>query len=143
MVRDAEKFKAEDEAQRERIEAKNGLENYAYSLRNTVRDEQLASKFSDSDKATLNAAVDAALQWVEQNPTAEKKDYEEKQKELEGKCMPIMAKLGGQEGGDMGGMPGGFPGGGFPGGGFPGGAAPGGGAPGPSTSQGPTVDDVD
>jgi len=145
MVRDAEKFKAEDEQQRERIEAKNHLENYAYSLRNTVRDEQLASKFSDSDKSTLNSAVDAALQWVEQNPNAEKKDYEEKQKELEGKCMPIMAKLGGQEGGDMGGMPGGFPGGGFPGGGFPGGpggAAPGGGA-GPSTSQGPTVDDVD
>jgi len=75
MVRDAEKFKAEDEQQRERIEAKNHLENYAYSLRNTVRDEQLASKFSDSDKSTLNSAVDAALQWVEQNPNAEKKDY--------------------------------------------------------------------
>jgi len=145
MVRDAEKFKQEDEKQRERIEAKNHLENYAYSLRNTVRDEQLASKFSDSDKATLNGAVDSVLQWVEQNPNGEKEDYEKKQKELEDKCMPIMAKLGGGgEGGMPGGMPGGFPGGGFPGGGFPGGAP--GGAPGgsgPSTSQGPTVDDVD
>jgi L1 cell adhesion molecule like protein len=134
MVRDAEKFKQEDEAQREKVEAKNHLENYAYSLRNTVRDEQLASKFSDSDKATLNSAVDAALQWVEQNPNAEKNEFEEKQKELEGKCMPIMAKLGGEGGGQEGGMPGGFPGG-APGG-F-GGGAPGGGA------QGPTVDDVD
>jgi len=141
MVRDAEKFKQEDENQRERIEAKNHLENYAYSLRNTVRDEQLASKFSDSDKATLNSAVDAALQWVEQNPNAEKGEFEEKQKELEGKCMPIMAKLGGGGGedGGMGGMPGGFPGGGFPGGGAPGGF--GGGAP--SGGSGPTVDDVD
>jgi len=144
MVRDAEKFKQEDEKQRERIEAKNHLENYAYSLRNTIRDEQLASKFSDSDKSTLNGAVDAALQWVEQNPNAEKEDYEKKQKELEDKCMPIMAKLGGGgEGGMPGGMPGGFPGGGFPGGapgGFPGGGSPG---AGPSTSAGPTVDDVD
>jgi len=143
MVRDAEKFKQEDEAQRERVESKNHLENYAYSIRNTVRDEQLASKFSDADKATLNGAVDSALQWVEQNPNANKEDFDKRQKELEDKCMPIMAKLGGggAEGGMPGGMPEGFPGGGFPGGGFPGaGGAPGGGAP---SSQGPTVDDVD
>jgi L1 cell adhesion molecule like protein len=151
MVRDAEKFKKEDEGQRERIEAKNHLENYAYSLRNTVRDEQLASKFSDADKATLNTAVDAALKWVEENPNAEKEQFDAKQKELEGKCMPIMAKLGGEGGqqGGEGGFPGGpggaggFPGGGFPGGGFPGAGGAGGAGHGPATPQGPTVDDVD
>jgi len=153
MVRDAEKFKREDEVQRERVEAKNHLENYAYSLRNTVRDEQLAAKFSDADKATLNGAVDAALKWVEEHAQASKEEFEAQQKELEGKCMPIMAKLGGAGGDGEGPMPGGdggFPGGGFPGGagGFPGGGFPGAGGPaggfgGPQTPQGPTVDDVD
>jgi len=152
MVRDAEKFKREDEVARERIEAKNHLENYAYQIRNTVRDEQLASKFSDSDKSTLNTAVDAALKWAEEHANATKEEYDEKQKELENKCMPIMAKLGGGGGGEDGGMPGGMPGGfpggagGFPGGGFPGGAGGAGGFGGgaaPSTPQGPTVDDVD
>jgi len=44
MVRDADKYKAEDEKNREKIEAKNGLENYAYSLRNTLKDEKVSGK---------------------------------------------------------------------------------------------------
>jgi len=141
MVADAEKFKRQDEETREKIEGKNHLENYAYSLRSAIRDEAVAGKLTDSDKSTITSAVDAALKWVEENPTATKDAFEAKQKELEQKCMPIMAKLGGA-GGAPGEMPeGGFPGGaGFPGGGFPGAGA---GGAGPSTPQGPTVDDVD
>jgi len=140
MVADAEKFKRQDEETREKIEAKNHLENYAYSLRSAVRDETISAKMSDSDKSTINTAVDAALKWVEENTTAAKDAFEAKQKELEAKCMPIMSKLGGGAPGAEGGMPeGGFPGGGFPGG--AGGAGAGG--AGPSTPQGPTVDDVD
>jgi len=135
MVADAEKFKAKDEEHRERVEAKNHLENYAYSLRSAVRDEQVSSKMSDSDKSTINAAVETALKWAEENAQASKEAFEEKQKELEGKCMPIMAKLGGGAGGAPGGAD-------FGGGaGFGGGGGGGGGASPPH--QGPQVDDVD
>jgi len=114
MVRDAEKFKAEDEKNRERIEAKNGLENYAYSLRNTMNDQQVGDKLQQADKDALHAAVDETIKWLDSNQTAEKEEFEHKQKTLEGVANPIMQKLyaqGGAPGGgmpDMGGMPGGF-----------------------------------
>ena len=57
MVTEAEKFSQEDEAQKKKIEAKNGLENYAYSLRNTMKDDKLKDKFGDGDKQTLEDKV--------------------------------------------------------------------------------------
>jgi len=127
MVKEAEAHKADDEKNKSRIEAKNGLENYAYSLKNTVRDDKVADKLDSGDKDRLNKAIDDTLSWLESNQNAEKDDYEAKQKELEGTAMPIMTKLyqgGGMPGGmPEGGMPGGFPGG------APGGAAPGGASP--------------
>jgi len=149
MVAEAEKYKDDDKKQKERIEAKNGLENYAYSLRSSLSDQALASKLSDDDRTKINAAIDSALSWFEKNPAAEKEEFEAKQKELEATAMPIMAKLAGGAGGEGGFPGGGFPGGGFPGGegGFPGGGFPGaeGGFPGQggSAGRGPTVDDVD
>jgi len=158
MVKDAEKFKGEDEKQREKIEAKNGLENYAYNIRNTLKEENLASKLSAEDKAAIEQAVNDAIHWLESHPTAEKSDYEERQKMLEGVVHPIFTRMYQQAGGGAGGPAGagGFPGGGFPGagpsggaGGFPGGAGgfPGGGFPGAGPSggagHGPTVDEVD
>jgi L1 cell adhesion molecule like protein len=137
MVKDAEKFKSDDDVQKQRVEAKNGLENYAYSLRNSIREEQIAAKLSEDDKKKLEEALDKTLSWMDTHQGADKGEFEAKQKELEGIAMPIMSKLAG---GAPGGGEGGFPGGGFPGGGFPGGA-PGGGAPG--GGQGPTVDDLD
>eukprot|EP01123_Difflugia_compressa_P008230 TRINITY_DN23_c0_g2_i15.p1 TRINITY_DN23_c0_g2~~TRINITY_DN23_c0_g2_i15.p1 ORF type:complete len:571 (-),score=190.27 TRINITY_DN23_c0_g2_i15:124-1716(-) len=139
MVNDAEKYKADDQKQKERIEAKNGLENYAYTIRTSIADEAVASKLDPSDKKKLTDAVDAALSWLDTHQGSNKEEFEQKQKELESVAMPIMSKLAGAAGG---GAPGGFPGGGFPGGpgGFPGGGFPG--AP-PSGGQGPTVDDVD
>jgi len=114
MVRDAEKYKAEDEKNRERIDAKNGLENYAYSLRNTMNDPQVGEKLQQADKDALTKAVEEAIKWLDSNQTAEKDEFEHKQKELEGIANPIMQRLysqGGAPGGMPGGMPGGFPGG--------------------------------
>eukprot|EP01118_Nematostelium_gracile_P014301 TRINITY_DN553_c0_g2_i1.p1 TRINITY_DN553_c0_g2~~TRINITY_DN553_c0_g2_i1.p1 ORF type:complete len:675 (-),score=254.38 TRINITY_DN553_c0_g2_i1:57-2030(-) len=139
MVRDAEKYKAEDEKNKEKIEAKNGLENYSYSLRNTLKDEKVAGKMDAEDKSKLEAAIDEAIKWLDHNQTAEKDEFEHKQKELEAVAMPIMTKLYQQQGGAPGGgAPGGFPGGGFPGG-APGGSAPSGG----SSSEGPKIEEVD
>eukprot|EP00274_Cyanoptyche_gloeocystis_P003186 CAMPEP_0196655812 /NCGR_PEP_ID=MMETSP1086-20130531/8566_1 /TAXON_ID=77921 /ORGANISM="Cyanoptyche gloeocystis , Strain SAG4.97" /LENGTH=663 /DNA_ID=CAMNT_0041988313 /DNA_START=56 /DNA_END=2047 /DNA_ORIENTATION=+ len=137
MVRDAEKYKAEDDKARDTVEAKNSLENYAYSLRNTIRDEKLAGKLEADDKSKVESAVDEAIKWLENADKVEKEEYEAKQKELEGVCMPIMAKLYGGAGGAPGGMPGGFPGGGFPGAGGPGEEPP------RSSGRGPVVEEVD
>merc|ERR1712122_121957 len=49
MVEEAEKYKAEDENNRARIEAKNALENYAYNLRNSLNEEKLKDKIDEAD----------------------------------------------------------------------------------------------
>lgn len=122
---------AEDEAAAARITAKNGLESYAYNLRNSLTDEKLADKFDAADKAKLQSSVDEVISWLDNSQEASKEEYEERQKELEGIANPIMQKLYAGAGGAPGGFPGGAPGG------FPGGAAPGGG------EEGPSVEEVD
>merc|ERR1711965_1215505 len=120
MVQEAEKYKAEDDANKLKVEAKNGLENYCFTMRNTLNEEKLKDKFEDGDKEKIEKAVQDALDWLDKNQLAEKDEFESKQKELEGVVNPIMMKVyqaaGG--GGDMpeGGMPGGFGGGDGPGG---------------------------
>ncbi len=139
MVNEAEKYRAEDEAAAARITAKNGLESYAYNLRNTLNDDNLKDKFAPGDKEKLEAAVNETISWLDASAEGSKEEYEEKQKELESISNPIMTKLYG-----AGGAPGGMPG--MPGGpgGFPGGA-PGGfpGAGGAGHDDGPSVEEVD
>jgi len=108
MVKEAENYKVQDEKNRERIETKNHLENYTYSLRNSIKDEKIAAKLDPTDKEKLNKAIDDTIQWVERNQMAEKEEFEFKQKELENVAMPIMQKMYQQGGGVPGGMPGGF-----------------------------------
>lgn len=138
MLNDAEKYKEEDEAEGRRVSAKNGLESYAYSLRNTLNDPKVDEKIEAGDKEKLKAEIDKIVEWLDDNQQATREEYEEHQKELEGIANPIMMKFYGA--GGEGGMPGGMPGGpgGFPGaGGAPGGAPPRGG------DDGPTVEEVD
>jgi len=139
MVNDAEKYKAEDEAQRDKISAKNGLESYCFNMKTTVEDEKLKDKISAEEKETIVKKCDEIMKWLDANQLAEKEEFDDKQKELEGVCNPIITKLY-QGAGGMPDMSGGMPGGGMPGGGFPGGAAPGGGA---SSGSGPTIEEVD
>ncbi|OLQ05430.1 Heat shock 70 kDa protein [Symbiodinium microadriaticum] len=124
-----EKFRAEDEANKMKIEAKNGLENYCFTMRNTLNEEKLKDKFEGGDKEKIESAVQETLDWLDKNQLAEKDEFEAKQKELEGIVNPIMMKVYQAAGG------GGMPEGGMPGGGM--GGAPGGGA------SGPTVEEVD
>lgn len=129
MLSEAEKYKAEDEAEAGRIQAKNGLESYAYSLKNTLSDPKVDEKLEAGDKETLKAKIDEVVAWLDESQTASKEEYESQQKELEGVANPIMMKFYGA--GGEGGMPGGMPGGAAPGG-----AAPGG-------DDGPQVEEVD
>merc|ERR1711981_71093 len=128
MVQEAEKYKAEDDMNKQKVEAKNGLENYCFTMRNTLSDDKLKDKFEGGDKEKIEAAIQEALDWLDKNQLAEKDEFEARQKELEGIVNPIMMKVYQAAGGGM-------PEGGMPGGGFDGGAAPGAG--------GPTVEEVD
>ncbi|KAG0710796.1 Heat shock cognate protein [Chionoecetes opilio] len=138
MVHDAEKYKADDEKQRDRIGSKNALESYCFNMKSTVEEEKFKDKVSDEDRNKILEACNDAIKWLDANQLGEKEEYEHKQKEIEQICNPIITKMYAAAGGaPPGGMPGGFPGaGGAPGGGAPGGA-PGGG------SSGPTIEEVD
>merc|ERR1711974_135668 len=130
MVQEAEKYRAEDEENKGKIEAKNGLENYCFTMRNTLQEEKLKEKFEGDDKDKIEKAVQDTLDWLDKNQLAEKDEFEAKQKELEGVVNPIMMKVCQAAGG------GGVPEGGMPGGDFGGGAPPG-------SASGPTVEEVD
>ncbi|ORX84562.1 70 kDa heat shock protein 2 [Basidiobolus meristosporus CBS 931.73] len=131
MVSEAEKYKAEDEAAASRISAKNGLESYAYSLRNTIQDEKVAGQLEVDDKKKLEEAINSTISWLDNSQEASKEEYEDKQKELEGVANPIMTNMYQAAGGAPGAAPGGFPGGAAPGG-FPG-----------ADSGKPTVEELD
>merc|ERR1719225_2348886 len=140
MVNDAEKYKAEDDQQKERISSKNGLESYCFNMKSTLEDEKLKDKISEDDRKTINDKCDETIKWLDANQTAEMDEFADKQKEIEGVCNPIITKLYQAAGGAPGGMPGGMPGG-VPGaGGMPG---AGGAAPGAGSGQGPTIEEVD
>merc|ERR1712159_731061 len=85
MVQDAEKFKDEDEKLRKKVDAKNGLENYCFQMKNTLNDEKVKDKFTDEDKTVVEDTSKEGLQFLESNPDATAEEYEAKQKELEAK----------------------------------------------------------
>ena len=101
MAQEAEKFRAEDEQNRSKDEAKNGLENYCFTMRNTLNEEKLKEKFEAGDKEKIEAAVQEALDWLDKNQVAEKDEFEARQKELEGVANPIMKKYQAAGGGEM------------------------------------------
>lgn len=111
LVKEAEKFKTEDELVRKRVDAKNGLESYVYGIRNTLKDEKVTSKMSDSDKERVQVKVDEIIRWMEESPNARTEEFESKQKELESIFNPIMSAVYGQHEGvnQAGGVPNGKP----------------------------------
>ncbi len=93
MVKEAEKYKTEDELLKKKIEAKNNLENYSYSVKNTLDDEKLKDKFTDSEKNKIKEEVERINKWLETHPNAESEEYESKQKKLEDLFNPVMTKI--------------------------------------------------
>jgi len=130
MVQEAEKYKAEDDANKNRVESKNGLENYCYSLKSSIEGEEVKDKIPADDKQRLLDAIAETTAWLDANQTAEKEEFEEKQKALEAIAMPILQKMAGGAGGmpdmGMGGMP-----------------DMGGAAPMDDPAGGPTIEEID
>jgi len=133
LIKDAEKYKDQDELIRKKIEAKNGLESYLVNIKHTLGDEKLADKFQGTEKQDLTTKVNEVQSWLDSHPDAETTEYERQQKQIEDAFNPIMARVYQAAGGQPGGA-------GFPGG-FPGGA--GGAGPSAGGNTGPTVDEVD
>merc|ERR1712160_15845 len=109
MVKEAEEFADEDKKVKDRIDSRNGLESYVYNLKNQLDDEEkgMADKISAEDKKDLQDSIDETLDWLDENPEADKEDYDEKQKEVENIANPIMRQMysggeGGAEEEDMG-----------------------------------------
>ncbi|KAA0705819.1 Heat shock 70 kDa protein [Triplophysa tibetana] len=124
MVQEGDKYKAEDDLQREKIAAKNSLESYAFNMKKSVEDENLKGKISEDDKKKVLEKCNETITWLENNQLGDKEEYEHHLKELEKVCNPIIAKL----------YQGGMPAGGC---GAQGQAGSGAG------SQGPTIEEVD
>ncbi|GAB2227599.1 hypothetical protein Droror1_Dr00009424 [Drosera rotundifolia] len=100
MVREAEEFAEEDKKVKERIDARNSLETYIYNMKNQVSDtDKLADKLESDEKEKIEAAVKDALEWLDDNQSAEKEDYEEKLKEVEAVCNPIITAVYQRSGG--------------------------------------------
>jgi len=87
LVKEAEAFKADDEANVARINAKNAYENYIYQCKRSIRD---LKTLSEDDQNKLNSAIDDALNWLDNNINASIDEYETKRKELEAIVTPIL-----------------------------------------------------
>jgi molecular chaperone DnaK (HSP70) len=106
MINDADKYAAEDAAMKEKVEAKNELESYAYSLKNQINDkEKLGAKLSDEDKESIETALDEKIKWLEANADADTEDFKAQKKELDEIVQPIMSKLYQGAGGEGGAPP--------------------------------------
>merc|ERR1719389_1628421 len=97
MVQEAEEFQEEDKKVRDKIEARNALENYVYSMKNTLGDSEkgVADKIGDDDEEII--------EWLDDNQDAEKEDFDEKLKEVQDTCSPIISKVYQESGGAPGG----------------------------------------
>jgi len=125
MVDESEKFKADDEKQKERIVAKNGLESYCFNIKSTIEDSNIKEKLPESDKKMIIEKSNETIAWLERNQMAEVDEFKDKQKELESSFNPIIQKLfGNNEGGSCG-------------------AQNGQGFGGSNMNNGPTVEEVD
>ena len=125
MISNSEKYKEEDEKIRIKLEARNSLESYLYSFKNSLSD----NKTLDEDtKKNAEEIVQKHLQWLDDNDDADTEQFENKKKEAEEELKPIVEKM--YQNSDDQEMPGGMPGG------MPSGMPP-------EQSTGPSVEDVD
>nr|XP_049705442.1 major heat shock 70 kDa protein Ba-like [Helicoverpa armigera] len=124
MLAEAERYKEQDEQQRQRVAARNQLEAYVFSVRQAL--DEAGDRLSEQDKSAGRSACDEALRWLDNNALAERDEFQHRLQELQRACQPLMTKLhqGAGAASGAGGMPGGMPGG-------------------YQQSSGPTVEEVD
>jgi len=102
MVNDAEKYREEDEKQRKRVEARNKLENYVFSVKQAA--SEAGDKLTPDDKDKVTYACEECVRWLDNNTLAEVEEFGHKLEEMQKLCSPVMMKLHGgpQAGGPQG-----------------------------------------
>lgn len=103
MIQEAEDFAEEDAKIKARLDAQNGLESYIYNLKNTLQEHSDSETLSPQDKKELLDVLDETLDWMEDNPEADKDEYDGKQREVESLANPLMRQMyagGGSSGED-------------------------------------------
>ncbi|BGP01292.1 hypothetical protein RTBOTA2_000979 [Rhodotorula toruloides] len=95
MVQDAEKFAEEDELLKKKVESRNALENFAYSLKAQLSDsEGLGGKLDSPDKKTIEAEIKKVQDWIDsEGATATAEDFDEQREQLQAAVAPITAKV--------------------------------------------------
>ncbi|KAL4427174.1 hypothetical protein ABPG74_013378 [Tetrahymena malaccensis] len=96
LIYQAEKLKADDEAIKKRLDAQNSLENYMFSIRNTLKDEKLKNQFSQEERQNFEQLIDEAFKWIQSNQNLETEFYKQKKTNLEEVFNPLMMRIYGQ-----------------------------------------------
>lgn len=100
MVKEAEEFAEEDKKIKEKIDARNKLETYIYNMKSSINEkDKLADKLDSDDKEKIESTLKEALEWLDDNQNAEKDDFDEKLKEVEAVCNPIIKQVYEKSGG--------------------------------------------
>merc|ERR1712060_879407 len=92
-IEEAKKYKAEDDKYKEQLEARQSLENYIHTMQNNIKDEKVAGSLEHTEKDAVDRCVQKTKEWLTQNPSAEKADYDAKYEDLKSICDPIMSKM--------------------------------------------------
>ncbi|GAA5855948.1 hypothetical protein JCM8547_000426 [Rhodosporidiobolus lusitaniae] len=95
MVQEAEAFAEEDELVKKRIESRNALENFIYSLKGQLSDQEgLGGKLDGSDKKEIEAEIKKATEWLDEfGASASAEDLDEQREALQAAVAPITAKI--------------------------------------------------
>ncbi|XP_041976052.1 heat shock protein 68-like [Aricia agestis] len=93
MVADAERYKEEDDRQRERVSARNQLESYVFNVKQAL--DEAGDKLSEQDKEAARRECEEAIRWLDNNTLADKEEFEHKLKEVQRVCSPVMSKMHG------------------------------------------------
>merc|ERR1712151_283287 len=107
MIKEAEQFADEDKKVKERVDAKNAFDGYIHSMRSATEgsgdNKGLSEKLDEEEKEKIQDALKDGQSWLDSNPEADAEEIEEKHKEVEGICAPIVSKYYGAGGGGGGG----------------------------------------
>jgi len=95
MIKDSERFAEEDKKVKDRVDAKNELESYVYSLKTQLADkDKLGSKLSSDDKTTIEQEIDEKIKWLDENQaSADVDDFKAQKKSIEDVVTPIITNL--------------------------------------------------
>ncbi|KAK0072414.1 hypothetical protein PV326_000103, partial [Microctonus aethiopoides] len=91
MLAEAERYRAQDEEQRDKVAARNQLESYVFSVKQALQEH--GSKLDEADRNQVTQMCDETIKWLDNNTLAEKEEYKDKLDELQKKCSAIMTKL--------------------------------------------------